>query len=87
MNPEIDATAIWLERKFDVPTSGYWNTENIFSISLTRNADSPDSPGVIVFECTPLEGVTDEIERSFCINSDNIAPCLYCDVQKIPRPG
>lgn len=63
MNPESDATAIWLERKFDVPASGLWNTENIFAIPLKSSGDSPNSPGVIVFECTPLEGVMDEIER------------------------
>jgi nuclear mRNA export protein SAC3 len=67
MNPSTDATAIWLERKFDVPESGQWNAENIFSIPLLPGRGSPISPGVIIFECTPLEGVTDEIERSFRI--------------------
>lgn len=72
MNPETDATAIWLERKFDVPSSGQWTTENIFSIPLALNEVSPIYPGVIVFECTPLESFTDEIERSF-----GIALCYF----------
>jgi len=86
MNPESDATAIWLERKFDVPASGQWNTENIFAIPLKSSGDSPNSPGVIVFECTPLEGVVDEIERYLYIAADNTT-YSYCDIQKIPRPG
>jgi nuclear mRNA export protein SAC3 len=69
MNPETDATAIWLERKFDVPASGRWYTENIFSIPLASGGASPVSPGLIIFECTPLEGVTDEIERLYFIPS------------------
>ena len=32
-------------------------------------ASPPVSPGLIVFECTPLEGVTDEIERLYFIPS------------------
>jgi hypothetical protein len=65
MNPESDATAIWLERKFDVPESGQWASEAVFSIPVvpTRIIDPSDSPGLIVFECTPLEGVADDLER------------------------
>jgi hypothetical protein len=65
MNPESDATAIWLERKFDVPDSGQWTSENVFSISVVpmNRANASDFPGLIVFECTPLEGVTDDLER------------------------
>lgn len=62
MNSVSDATAIWLERKFDVPVSGDWVSEAIFSIPLTHTKD-PDSPGLIIFECTPVEGVADELER------------------------
>jgi hypothetical protein len=65
MNPESDATAIWLERKFDVPASGAWASETVFSIPLS-SAGGPDSlgyPGLIVFECTPLGDVTDELEK------------------------
>ncbi|KAG6919686.1 hypothetical protein DXG01_002629 [Tephrocybe rancida] len=69
MNPESDATAIWLERKFDVPVSGDWASEAVFSIPLTRTAD-PDSPGIIIFECTPMEGVTDDLERKYRILDD-----------------
>jgi hypothetical protein len=70
-NPESDATAIWLERKFNVPASGQWHTENIFAIPLDSNRDLPNSPGVIIFECTPLEGVMDEIERYFFMAADD----------------
>jgi hypothetical protein len=87
MNPETDATAIWLERKFDVPASGQWNTEIIFSIPLTPSGEAPKSPGIIVFECTPLEGVMDEIERSFHIIVGNIHFCSYPSMQKISHPG
>ncbi|KAG6840779.1 hypothetical protein C0991_004384, partial [Blastosporella zonata] len=69
MNPDSDATAIWLERKFDVPVSGDWVSEAVFSIPLMRTAD-PDSPGIIIFECTPLEGVTDDLERKYRILDD-----------------
>jgi hypothetical protein len=65
MNQESDATAIWLERKFDVPSSGQWASEIVFSIPLIppHQVDAPDFPGLIVFECTPLEGVTDDLEK------------------------
>ena len=62
-NPENDSTAIWLERKFDIPASGEWESECIFSIPIHENGHSTPSPGILIFECTPLEGVTDEIER------------------------
>lgn len=67
MNPESDATAIWLEQKFDVPDSGNWESDSVFSMPLAKGeaSRSQGSPGVIVFECTPLEGVQDEIERYF----------------------
>lgn len=65
MNPESDATAIWLERKFDVPDSGHWVSEIVFSIPLIppNHVDVSDFPGLIVFESTPLEGVSDDLER------------------------
>lgn len=63
MNPESDATAIWLERKFDVPDSGQWASEFVFSIPVMDSADASDFPGLIVFECTSLEGVEDDLER------------------------
>ena len=62
MNTENDNTAIWLEHKFDVPSSGGWLTKNVFSIPVFKKKGK-DSPGLVVFECTPLEGVEDEIER------------------------
>ncbi|GLB42874.1 putative SAC3/GANP family protein [Lyophyllum shimeji] len=72
MNPESDATAIWLERKFDVPASGDWVSEAVFSIPLTRTKDPTlsKSPGIVVFECTPLAEVTDELERKYRILDD-----------------
>lgn len=65
MNPESDATAIWMERKFDVPVSGQWISELVYSIPLSpvKEPEAFNNPGVIVFECTPLEDVTDDIER------------------------
>lgn len=65
VNPESDATAIWIERKFNVPDSGEWVSEAIFSIPLSPSKASkePGYPGILIFECTPIEGVLDEIER------------------------
>jgi hypothetical protein len=62
LNPENDGTAIWVERKFDMPDSGAWASENVFSIPLARSADSR-SPGLVIFECSPLHGLEDEIEK------------------------
>lgn len=66
MNPESDGTAIWLEKKFDVPAAGQWDSELIFSIPLAASEASEGWPGLIVYERTPLEGIKDEIER--CVN-------------------
>ena len=62
LNPENDGTAIWIERKFDMPNAGAWVSERVFSVPLASGAASR-SPGLVVFECTPLHGVDDEIER------------------------
>ncbi|KAJ7336454.1 SAC3 domain-containing protein [Mycena albidolilacea] len=80
LNPESDATAIWLECKFDVPGSGgQWEPGNVFSIPVASKPPPlpiPDSttaegyPGVVVFECTPLEGVEDELERKYRVLDD-----------------
>jgi hypothetical protein len=66
LNPENDGTAIWVERKFDMPNSGAWVSERVFSIPVAAGAASR-SPGVVVFECTSLHGVDDEIEM-----------CVFC---------
>lgn len=63
MNPDNDQTAIWLEKKFDVPHSGKWESETVFTVLIPDNPSPEVFPGLIVFECTPLEGVDDEIER------------------------
>ena len=64
MNPESDATAIWLDRKFDIPASGSWVSDSIFAIPLSSEVSSRfGSPGVIVFECTPLSDVADNLEK------------------------
>ena len=68
MNTENDNTAIWLEHKFDVPSSGEWVSENVVSIPAFKKPKSKGSPGLIVFERTPLEGVDDEIERCVIIH-------------------
>ena len=64
-NSEKDGTAIWLEHKFDVPQSGDWESAHVFSIPVVpkaRHPPSPGSPGLIVFERTPLEGL-DDLEK------------------------
>lgn len=63
MNQSNDQTAIWLEQKFDVPNSGSWESEVVFSIPVSSNPSLEGFPGLIVFECTPLEGISDEIDR------------------------
>ena len=59
-----------MERKFNVPESGGWVSENVFSIPLGREGVPPDSssvttgsPGLIVFERTPLGDLDDPIEQ------------------------
>ena len=48
-----------------MPESGQWASEAVFSIPVapTIHVDKSGFPGLIVFECTPLEGVTDDLER------------------------
>ena len=86
MNPESDATAIWLDRKFDIPASGSWVSDSIFAIPLSSEVSSGSilsgSPGVIVFECTPLGDVTDNLEKyvavslRYLLKSYSDEPCL-----------
>ncbi len=65
LNPESDATAIWLERKFDMPDSGSWVSDSVFTIPLTpsKSPRPPGFPGMIVFECTPVGDMVDELEK------------------------
>jgi nuclear mRNA export protein SAC3 len=67
MNPECDATAIWLDCKFDIPASGSWVSDSIFAIPLLSEVSSGStlsgSAGIIVFERTPLGDVTDNLEK------------------------
>ena len=63
INSSNDKTAIWLEQKFDVPESGSWESEIVFSIPISTDPAPTVFPGIIAFECTPLEEVDDEIER------------------------
>ena len=76
MNPESDATAIWLDRKFDIPASGSWVSDSIFAIPLSSEASSgsilSSSPGVIVFECTPLGDVADNLEKYVNCNTSRM---------------
>jgi hypothetical protein len=62
LNLENDGTAVWVERKFDIPDVGAWVSERVFTIPLVPGAASC-SPGLVVFECTPSYGVDDEIEK------------------------
>ncbi|KAL5480289.1 SAC3_1 [Sanghuangporus weigelae] len=70
MNSSNDKTAIWLEQKFDVPQSGSWESESVFAIPISTEPSATVYPGMIVFECTPLEEVDDEIERKYRVLDD-----------------
>ncbi|EMD36062.1 hypothetical protein CERSUDRAFT_96289 [Gelatoporia subvermispora B] len=73
LNPENDGTAIWLEHKFDVPASGDWQSQTVFSIPLipkSKGGVSRGGPGLLVFERTPLEGLEDEIDKKYRILED-----------------
>lgn len=63
LNQNNDRTAIWLEEKFDVPSTGFWESEAIFSIHMRAKSREPFYPGLIIFECTPLDDIPDELER------------------------
>ena len=64
MNPDNDGTAIFVEQKFNVPESGDWESKTIFSIPITEGEVPAESfPGLLIFECAPLDNATDEIER------------------------
>lgn len=70
LNPDSDATAIWIERKFNVPDSGKW-VDNMFWIPVGEGMRSTkEHPGLILFECSPLEGMEDEIERKYRVLDD-----------------
>ncbi|KAL1743208.1 SAC3/GANP/Nin1/mts3/eIF-3 p25 family-domain-containing protein, partial [Schizophyllum fasciatum] len=72
LNQIHDGTAIWLEKKFNMPDSGKWETETVFSVPLDGSvaSDASGYPGLIVFECTPLEGLEDELERKYRVLDD-----------------
>ncbi|KXN83005.1 SAC3 family protein 1 [Leucoagaricus sp. SymC.cos] len=78
LNPESDSSAIWLEKKFDVPKSGRWADETVFEIPLVPDSLENErvgeedgwATGLIVFECTPVDRVADEIERKYCVLDD-----------------
>jgi nuclear mRNA export protein SAC3 len=76
-NPDVDGTAIWMERKFDVPASGQWQSESVFAISLSPEPASESFPGMIVFECTPPDGVTDELEKWASISLSCLLDILF----------
>ncbi|RXW14883.1 hypothetical protein EST38_g10970 [Candolleomyces aberdarensis] len=70
-NPVHDPTAIWLDTKFGVPDSGSWLSESVFSIPLEKESVSGKAhPGVVVFECSPVEGVEDELEKKYRVLDD-----------------
>jgi hypothetical protein len=53
-----------------MPKSGAWVSERVFTIPLAPDAASR-SPGLVVFECSPLHGVNDEIEKYVSIPEGN----------------
>ena len=65
LNQESDGTAIWLEQKFNVPDSGKWKNENVFHMPISKDHVelTHSYPGVVIFERTPLTGVTDILGR------------------------
>lgn len=66
LNTGNDSTAIWLEQKFGMPSSGNWHSENVFSMPISQSPAASSqslSPVVIVFERTPATDVDDPIER------------------------
>ncbi|KAG6330558.1 hypothetical protein ID866_8530 [Astraeus odoratus] len=72
LNQDNDGTAIWLEQKFDIPNSGKWKTENVFQIPVARSPGGAGDyyPGVIFFERTPLNGISDVLEKKYRVLDD-----------------
>ncbi|KIY43244.1 hypothetical protein FISHEDRAFT_78752 [Fistulina hepatica ATCC 64428] len=71
MNLDNDGTAIWVERKFDVPAAGRWASPTVFEIPFNAQRTSePGHPGLIVFECTPIPAGTDELEKKYVVLDD-----------------
>ena len=64
-----------------MPDSGVWASEQVFSIPLAPGVDSR-SPGLVIFECSPLHGLQDEIEK-WVIQSLSSGIPAYSE-QKIP---
>ena len=65
VNPFFDPTAIWLEKKFDAEPLGDFSVELVTALPAipTPSPFPRGSPGLIVFERTPLEYVKDDIEK------------------------
>ncbi len=63
-----------------MPDSGAWASEQVFSVPLAPGAESR-SPGLVVFECSPLHGLEDEIEK--CVDSVFYRTC-YLITYTIP---
>ena len=65
VNPFFDPTAIWLEKKFDAEPLGDLSVELVTTLPAiaTPSPFPRGSPGLIVFERTPLEYVKDDIEK------------------------
>ncbi len=92
LNPESDSSAIWLERKFDVPKSGRWASETTFEIPLFPDQDPSHNnekkkngkekekakedwnTGLIIFECTPMDHIQDDIEKCVFLGSCGYTP-------------
>ncbi|THH31671.1 hypothetical protein EUX98_g2516 [Antrodiella citrinella] len=74
LNTDNDGTAIWLEHKFDMPQSGEWISDTVFSVPAVPKAQAGrmplGSPGLVIFERTPLGDVEDAIERKYRVLDD-----------------
>lgn len=65
VNPFFDPSAIWLEQKFDAEPLGDISAELVTALpAIPTPLPLPQgSPGLIIFERTPLERVKDDIEK------------------------
>ncbi|KZT66323.1 hypothetical protein DAEQUDRAFT_813670 [Daedalea quercina L-15889] len=72
VNPFFDPTAIWLEKKFDAESLGDLSIELVTALPAvpTPKPFPRGSPGLIVFERTPLERIKDDIEKRLRVLDD-----------------
>jgi len=74
VNPFFDPTAIWLETKFDAEKLGDFSIDLVTSLPAipTPKPFPRGSPGLIIFERTPLERIKDDIEKRLRTLDDTV---------------